>query len=70
MRPCLDDLRAARPELGLALYAFEPGGEVTLEVHHEGKVYPFKGATEAEAILAAFPMEEPPEPQTQDSVFD
>lgn len=74
MAPSLDDIRAARPDLGLALYAFEPGGVVTLEIHHAGEVYTFKGETEAEAILAAFP----PEPQaaaepaipTPDSVFD
>jgi hypothetical protein len=51
----LDDLRAARPELGLALYAYTPGGAVTLEVHSDGEVYSFTAATEAEAIASAFP---------------
>jgi hypothetical protein len=54
-RMTLDDLRAARPELGLALYAYTPGGDVTLEVHSDGEVYSFTAATEAEAIEKAFP---------------
>lgn len=77
LRPSLDDLRTARPDLAFALYAMDPGGPVTLEVHHEGKVYTFKGATEADAIVAAFPPEQPdaddaPDtpPATPDSIFD
>ncbi|WP_439392583.1 hypothetical protein ACRQ5Q_24485 [Bradyrhizobium sp. PMVTL-01] len=60
MRPSLDDLRRARPDLALAVYAMEPGGEVTLEIYDGGQVYAFKGATEADAILAAFPQETAP----------
>jgi hypothetical protein len=76
MRPSLDDLRTARPDLALALYAMEPGGAVTLEIYDGGQVYTFKGETEADAILAAFPVETPaPEapsiPQLPDrSIFD
>lgn len=72
MKPSLDDLRAARPDLSLALYAMTPGDAVTLEIYEGGEVYSFKGATEAEAILAAFPSTEPTtaEPATPDSVFD
>lgn len=67
MRPSLDDLRAARPDLALALYAMEPGGAVTLEIYDSGQVYAFKGETEADAILAAFPPEAPTEePQLPD----
>lgn len=75
MRPSLDDLRTARPDLALALYAMEPGGLVTLEIYDGGQVYTFKGETEADAILAAFPQEaatpEPSSPQLPDrSIFD
>jgi hypothetical protein len=68
MLPSLDDLRRERPELALALYAFDPGGPVTLEILHDGRSFTFSGATEAEAILAAFPPPAPPAPDT--SVFD
>lgn len=51
----LDELRAARPALGFALYAYTPGGIVTLEVHSKGEVFEFRGETEAEAIAKAFP---------------
>lgn len=72
-RPSLDDLRALRPDLALALFAMDPGRGVTLEIYHEGHVYPFKGATVADAILAAFPPtpETAPAPPPQpDSIFD
>jgi hypothetical protein len=75
-RPSLDDLRALRPDLGFALFAMEPGRGVTLEIYHDGQVYAFKGATVAEAILAAFPPDipdaddAPAEPATPDSIFD
>lgn len=73
-RPSLDDLRALRPDLSLAVYAFQPGQDVTLEIHHDGQVYTYKGATEADAILAAFPPateEQPTPPATPDSsIFD
>lgn len=55
----LDDLRAARPGLGFALYAMEPGGGVTLEVHDGERLFTFKGSTEEAAIAVAFP---PPAP--------
>lgn len=57
----LDDLRAAHPDLGFALYAYDPRGPVTLEVHAAEGVFKFIGATEAAAIAAAFPQatEEP-----------
>lgn len=60
----LDDIRSAYPDLGFALYAYEPGGAVTLEVHGlDGKVYPFTGPTEQAVIDKAFPPRDPePEP--------
>ncbi len=71
-RPSLDDLRALRPDLSFALYAMTPGQPVTLEIYHDGQVYTFSGATEADAILAAFPPKpvEEPKPATPDSIFD
>lgn len=51
----LDELRAARPALGFAVYAYTPGGGVTLEVHDAGDIYEFSASTEAEAIAKAFP---------------
>lgn len=60
----LDELRAAEPALGFALYAFEPGGLVTLEIHTpDGQVFTFKAATAQAALDAAFP------PAQQEDVF-
>lgn len=73
LQPSLDDLRALRPDLSLALFAMTPGEAVTLEIYHDGVVYPFTGATVAEAILAAFPPDSAQEtapPATPDSIFD
>lgn len=67
-RPSLDETRAKLPGLGFAVYALEPGGPVTLEVHASGQVYEFRGATEAEAIERAFPPAVEPEPEG--SIFD
>lgn len=60
----VDDARAAFPKLGLALYALDPGGPVTLEVvSADGQIFPFKGPTEAAVIARAFPsLVEPPAP--------
>lgn len=68
----LDDARAAFPKLGLALYAYEPGGPITLEVHaNDGQTFSFTGPTEAAVIARAFPSLQPPEPdQPQPNVFD
>jgi hypothetical protein len=55
----LDDIRAKYPHLGVSLYALEPGKPVTLELlAPDGKLFTFTGATEAEAVAAAFPDEE------------
>lgn len=61
-RPSLDDVRAAYPHLGLAVYAYEPGGPVTLEIHAAGQVFAFEAATEAEAVVTALPELEPQPP--------
>lgn len=61
----LDELRAANPELAFAVYALEPGGPVTFEVHTpDGSFYTFLGESEAAAIAEAFPdiVREPAQP--------
>lgn len=64
--PSLDDARAAFPKLGLAVYAYEPGGPVTLEVHAaDGQVFTFSGPTVAAVLIRAFPSLVPPEPPPQ-----
>jgi hypothetical protein len=55
----LDELRAAFPHLGFGLYALEPSGPVTLEIHLDGEVYDFVGPSEAAAIALAFPAAAP-----------
>lgn len=63
----IDDIRAAHPHLGLALYAYEPGGLVTLEVHTpEGDIFSFQ-AHDASAVLAQAFHEE--QAEEEDSVF-
>lgn len=73
----LDDIRAAYPHLGTALYAYTPLGPVTLEIlpPDGGKPIQFVAQTEAAAVALAFPDEEPepaaatpPAPTT--NVFD
>lgn len=67
----LDEIRAKYPHLGLALYAYEPGGMVTLECHSGKEVFVFVGPTEAEAVSAGFPDEDPaPIEPPASSVFD
>lgn len=74
----LDDARAAFPKLGLALYAYDAGGPVTLEIHTaDGQTFPFVGPTEAAVVarafpsLAAAPVEPDPTPEpTTTNVFD
>lgn len=55
----LDDLRAAFPHLGFALYAIDPTEPVTLEIHSGGEVYSFTAPTEAAVIALAFPAPSP-----------
>jgi len=50
-----DEVRGIWTGIGLALYALEPGGPVTLEIYSEGEVYRFDAATAEEAIALAFP---------------
>lgn len=61
MARSLDDLRAAFPHLGFAIYALDPTGPVTLEVHTpDGQVFPVVRRSLDAAVERAFPS--PPEP--------
>lgn len=71
----LDDIRARFPHLGFAVYAYTPGGPVTLEcIAADGSIFKFTGATEHDAVMTGFgddlqpPAEPAPTPTT--SVFD
>lgn len=58
-----DAVRAAFPDDGLAVYAYEPGAPVVLEVWRNGApVFTVERPTLAECILAVWPPEpEPPQ---------
>lgn len=59
----LDALRAALPDCGFVVSAYEPGGDVTLEViATDGETFQFVGPTEAAVIARAFPGASQPEP--------
>lgn len=66
-----DDIRAAYPGFGLAVYAYEPGRPVIVEVHApDGNRFEFRGPTLDAALAQAFPATEPePEPPPE-NVFD
>jgi hypothetical protein len=69
----LDTLRRKYPHLAWAVYAFDPGGPVTLEcITADGKTFPFVAPTLAAAIALGFPEDvEPKEPAAPGtSVFD
>jgi hypothetical protein len=63
-----DDARRAFPGFGLAAYAYEPGGPVTLEVLTGESQFTFSGPTLEDALASAFPdLAAPaaaPEPET------
>lgn len=59
----LDDARAANPDLGFAAYAYEPGGDVVLEIHTpDGQVFTFSAPTETAVLALAFPPDTEPPP--------
>lgn len=74
----LDDIRQHYPKLGLALYAYEPGGAVTLEIHSaQGQVFSFTAPGEAAVLAKAFPelheapaVLEPQPPPPTANIFD
>lgn len=49
----IDTLRARLPHLGLAVYAYQPLGQITLELHVDGKVYTFEAQTFEDCLRAA-----------------
>lgn len=55
-----DALRAQHPDKGFAVYAYEPGGPVILEVHAGGAILTTEAASLEEAIARAFPGFETP----------
>lgn len=63
--PTLDHLRAALPSLGFALYAYDPEGPVTLEVHSADGIFAVEAETEAAAVALLLPADEP-----EPSVFE
>lgn len=68
--PTFDDLRAALPLTGLAVYAFDPGGPLTMELlTPDGRLLAIERATLAECIAAAMPPK-PPDPVPAPSIFD
>lgn len=67
----IDDIRSANPDLGVAIYAYEPGQPVTLElITPAGDTYSFEGLTLAEAIAAAFPPDAPAASEIPTDIFD
>ena len=70
----IDDIRARYPALSGALYFYEPGRPVTLEmIYAQGKSFSFTAPTVAEVIAQAFPELTPTEPEPETpaaSVFD
>lgn len=63
----IDELRRAYPHVGLSVYAIDPYGAVTLEVHtSDGAYRSFVGATVQETLERAFPLffEQPIEHET------
>ena len=60
----LDDLRARFPHLGFGVYAYEPGGHVTLEIHMPGNdIHTLTGPTLGACIESAFPEVAQPTPE-------
>ncbi len=57
-----DELRQAFPDTGFAIYAYEPGGEVTLEAIEGTKTHVMKGQTLGELLDTILePPDEPPQ---------
>lgn len=63
----LDDIRAKYPHLSLALYAYDPGGPVTLELLSADGTWrqQFNAASEELAVAAAFADEDDDAPGTE-----
>lgn len=70
----IDDVRARYPALAGALYFYDPGQPVTLEIlTPAGESFSFTAPTVAECLEKAFPELTPTEPEPEEpaaSVFD
>lgn len=63
-----DDLRAAYPRTGFAVYAYAPGEPVTIEAHTEdGQVLAMTHPTLAGCLAVLLPS---PEPEKELGLFD
>lgn len=52
----IDLARQTYPAIGLAVYAYTPGGPVTLEIHTpDGKIYSISEPTQEACMQRAFP---------------
>lgn len=61
-----DEARQARPTFGFAVYAYAPGGPITLEVHTpDNGMFTFEGPTLQAALDRAFPPLPQPEPAAE-----
>ena len=69
----LDTLRSKYPNIGFALYAYEPKEPVILEVFNQAGTFKFTGATEEEVVkefLQLLDMKTEPEPDPAEPEFD
>ncbi len=70
----LDEFRASYPEVGIAVSAYRPGGDVTVEIIlPDGSTAQFSGETEElawQSLLGLAVSEQPEEPENETSVFD
>lgn len=70
----LDEARAANPDLGFAIYCYEPRGPVTLEVlTPDNQTFTWIRPSLSEALAAAFPpdpVEPIDEPEPTIDIFD
>ena len=70
----IDDVRARYPALAGAVYFYDPGQPVTLEIlTPAGETFSFTAPTVAECMAKAFPELTPTEPEPEQpaaSVFD
>lgn len=67
-----DELRAAYPLLGFALYAYEPGDVVLEIVAPDGEMWTLRGPTAAGVIAAAgaSPVRAAPQTVQEIDIFD
>ncbi len=72
----IDQYRALYPHIGLAVYAYEPGGPVTVEVlTQDGSQFTRQAPTAQEALEALFgplpaPIQEPIDSNGEDNESD